>query len=65
MPSSVIKSFDYNSASAILRIVFVSGIIYEYKDVPETVYQSLKSARSKGIFLNRQIKTHYSFRKIN
>ncbi len=63
MPSSVIKSFDYNSASAILRIVFISGIIYEYKDVPETVYQSMKAARSKGTFLNRQIKAHYYLRK--
>jgi len=65
MPSSVIKHIIYDAASATLRIVFVSGMVYDYKDVPENVYQSLKTSRSKGTYLNKHIKNNYHFEKVN
>ncbi|KAA9038572.1 KTSC domain-containing protein [Ginsengibacter hankyongi] len=65
MPSSVIKNIIYDVTSSTLRIVFVSGMIYDYKDVPESVYQSLKSSGSKGTYLNKHIKNNYHFEKVN
>jgi len=65
MPSSVISYFYYNKENAILTVVFVSGTIYEYKNVPESVYLSMKKSFSKGSFLNNHIKGVYHFEKLD
>jgi len=64
MPSSVVAAVKYDPASAILRIIFVSGMVYDYKKVPESIYKALKTASSKGAYLNQYIKGHYTFEKI-
>jgi len=64
MPSSVIAHMIYHADTLTLRIIFVSGMIYDYKEVPETVYLAMKSSGSKGIYLNKYIKGHYAFEKI-
>lgn len=64
MPSSVVAAIRYDQASATLRIIFVSGMVYDYRNVPEDVYKAMKAASSKGTFLNRFIKGHYAFKKI-
>ena len=65
MPSSVIANMHYDNAAATLRVVFVSGDVYEYRKVPAAVYMDMKAARSKGSYLNRVIKPKYSYRKVN
>ena len=65
MPSSVVSAMSYDAARAILRITFVSGIIYDYRNVPEEVYHAMKTSGSKGTYLNRHIKGRYEFEKIN
>jgi len=64
MPSSVISRYSYDSATATLRVVFVSGVVYDYKKVPEEVYEAMKASASKGVYLNKFIKPVYSFEKI-
>lgn len=64
MPSSVVAHMMYNADTRKLRIIFVSGMVYDYKDVPEAVYLAMKSAGSKGIYLNKHIKGHYNFKKV-
>ena len=64
MPSSVIGAMHYDPGSKTLRIIFLSGRIYDYKEVPERIYKHLKAAPSKGTFLNREIKGRYDFEKI-
>jgi hypothetical protein len=64
MPSSVISTIDYDAKTSTLRITFVSGMVYHYKNVPEDVYYALKTSGAKGIFLNQQIKGKYKFEKI-
>lgn len=54
----------YNDDTKTLRVVFVSGAIYDYKKVPAEVYHAMQSASSKGTFLNTHIKEHYRFEKI-
>ncbi len=64
MPSSVVAHIDYNRDSLILTITFISGLVYAYKQVPEDVYKEMKSAPSKGIYLNTHIKGKYDFERI-
>jgi hypothetical protein len=64
MPSTVIAHIEYDALHSSLRIAFVSGAIYEYLLVPETVYVALKQSREKGVFLNKFIKGKYHFRKV-
>lgn len=64
MPSSVVSSINYDSTKRILYVVFVSGDVYAYKEVPEKVYKDFKAAISKGKFLNRKIKKFYKMEKV-
>lgn len=65
MPSTVIRTYHYNAEQATLRIVFVSGEVYDYENVPETVYLAMKKSLSKGIFFNKEIKDKYTFKHLN
>jgi len=64
MPSTVIAHIDYDVAKNLLTIKFVSGVVYEYLNVPEEVYNAFKQYREKGVYLNRYIKGRFQFRKI-
>ena len=59
--SSFIKAFDYHSETKTLRLEFENGSIYNYHDVPDSVYQALKSAPSIGQYYNSFIKEKYGF----
>ncbi len=63
MPSSVVAAIRYDTSSSTLRVVYVSGAVYDYKNVPEKVYNEMKKASSKGEFLNKEIKPNYEFEK--
>lgn len=65
MPSMVISGFKYDVDTQVLRIYFVSGMVYDYKNVPHHVYDAMTKAFSKGTYLNRYIKGHYDFEKVN
>ena len=64
MPSTVISTINYDPATTTLRITYVSGMIYDYQKVPESIYEAIKSSGAKGIFLNKHIKGKYAFVKI-
>ena len=64
MPSSVIASYAFNPEKSELTVEFLSGLVYVYIGVPESVYLEFKSARSKGSFLNQRIKGVYNFRRL-
>lgn len=65
MPSSVVARYTYDAAKQVLRVVFVSGLVYDYKDVPPEVYAAMKASGSKGAFLNTEIKGKYAFEKVS
>jgi len=64
MPSSVVAAIKYDAHSSTLRVIYVSGNVYDYKNVPEEVYNAMKTASSKGEFLNKEIKPKYEFEKV-
>jgi hypothetical protein len=65
MPSTVISNMEYDPATSTLRITYVSGIIYEYLDVPDQVYIGLKTSKTKGVYLNNTIKGNYQYKKVS
>jgi len=64
MPSSVVAAIRYDVTTSTLRVIYVSGSVYDYKQVPEKIYRDMRTASSKGEFLNNHIKPNYEFEKI-
>jgi len=64
MPPSVVAAIIYNAETLTLRICYVSGAVYDYKDVPQEVYAVMRASGSKGTFLNKEIKDKYAFERI-
>ncbi|WP_297822025.1 KTSC domain-containing protein [Segetibacter sp.] len=64
MPSSVILKSSYNAATATLTITFVSGLVYDYKNVPEQTYKAMITSGSKGTYFNKYIKGKYEWEKV-
>ena len=64
MPSTVIDTYSYDSEKRILCIVFRTGKVYNYLEVPEEVYNAMKATKLKGIFFNQHIKDKFAFEKI-
>jgi lysyl-tRNA synthetase class 2 len=61
--SLALKGFDYDETKKILRIEFTDGSVYQYQDIPESVYQELKEAPSKGKYFNTNIRDKFGFDK--
>jgi KTSC domain len=61
MPSTVIRSFEYDATSEDLLIVFQSGRRYIYQGVPREIFQALQASFSKGEFFNAHIRDRYRF----
>jgi hypothetical protein len=59
--SSVIDDFDYNTIARALQVVFRTGGVYEYANVPPTVYLEFLNADSKGTYFNTNIRNRYGF----
>ena len=64
MPSSVIRSFDYDPAAHRLAVTFVSGKRYAYLGVPEAVADHFRRAFSKGEYFNAAIRDLYPFERL-
>lgn len=63
--SSNLASVGYDASSATLEIEFRSGGIYQYFDVPESVYRELMEAPSQGKFFHVHIRDKYRYVKIS
>jgi len=61
MPSSVIRSFDYDVTDHRLDVEFVSGRRYSYFAVPEDEVEAMRRVTSKGGFFNRRIRDRYDY----
>lgn len=63
--SSNIASIGYDRDEKILEIEFHSGGIYQYFNVPESIYFGLMSASSHGQYFNVYIKKIYFTKQIH
>ena len=62
--SSNVAEIGYDPATMILEVAFLNGTVYQYFDVPESLYLELLHAESVGRFLNEQIKNSYRYTKL-
>jgi len=64
MNSSTIRKAIYNFSTETLKIEFISGAVYEYKDVSKEIYENFCVAESKGKFLNEHIKNKFEYSQL-
>jgi hypothetical protein len=62
--STNLASVGYDPTTHVLCIEFRNGGVYEYYNVPESEYQGLMSASSKGAYHHQHIKGRYSYSRI-
>lgn len=62
--SSNIAEVGYDDDTSTLGILFNSGLLYYYSDVPKTVYEELLNAGSVGRYFNQNIRGVYNFNRI-
>ncbi|PKN65374.1 MAG: KTSC domain-containing protein [Deltaproteobacteria bacterium HGW-Deltaproteobacteria-15] len=62
--SSTVDSIGYDEAMQILRVKFLKGGLYEYRNVPLMEFEQLRNAPSVGSYLARNIKGSYPYDRI-
>lgn len=62
--SSNIASAGYDDQTCTLEIEFHNGGIYQYFDVPRSIYDQLVSAGSSGSFFHQQIRGVFRYARI-
>lgn len=62
--SSNIASIGYDEASETLEVEFLNGTIYQYYNVPSSMYNQLMQEGSKGRFLSMYIKNAYPYSRV-
>jgi len=64
--SSNLASVGYDPQTATLEVEFLNGSIYQYLSVPESVYNGLINASSKGSYLDQFVKkAGYQYRQVS
>lgn len=53
------RSIGYSIAERVLEAEFLTGEIYRYYLVPETVWEELKNVASKGAFFNQRVRDRF------
>jgi KTSC domain-containing protein len=63
--SSSLAAVGYDDESSTLEIEFLNGATYQYFGVPESVFDGLMNASSKGSFLDQHVKkAGYSYTRV-
>ena len=62
--SSNVAEVGYDPGSMILEVLFHSGSVYQYFDVPEGLFREILQADSVGRFFNQQIRDSYRYVKL-
>lgn len=63
--SSSVSSVGYDRDSSTLETEFLNGSVYQYFGVPESIFDGLMNAPSKGTFLDQFVKkAGYSYARI-
>lgn len=62
--SSELQSVGFDEAASILQVKFQNGRVYRYQGVPQSVFENLLRADSKGRFFNAQIRDRYPCQRL-
>ncbi|MBU3226791.1 KTSC domain-containing protein [Clostridium algidicarnis] len=63
--SSNVYSIGYDANTKTLEVQFNNGSIYQYYDVPQSIYSGLMSASSHGSYLHAHVKGVYQYKKVS
>ncbi|MEZ5026733.1 MAG: KTSC domain-containing protein [Chitinophagales bacterium] len=58
--SSMIRSLGYDSNTSTLEVEFNSGAVWQYYDVPESVYYDMRNSDSIGKYFNANIRGQHT-----
>jgi len=61
--SSMIYAVGYDEESQTMEVVFNSGGVYRYFDVPKDIYEGLLAAESKGRYMRANVIDVYPYGK--
>ncbi len=64
MPSAVIRRFDYDEESRVLRVTFQSGDVYAYLNVPPGLPAEWRAAFSKGVFFAERVRDRFDYQLV-
>ena len=59
--STSLRTVGYDAERQLLQVEFHNRSIYQYFEVPATVYRELMQAPSKGAYFNRSIRPSFDF----
>lgn len=62
--SSNLSSVGYDPSTKTLEIEFNSGGVYQYSNLPESVYKGLMNAASHGKYHAQHIKDNYPYTQV-
>ena len=62
--SSAFQAAAYAERQALLYLLFRSGELYRYFDVPQWQYQEFLAADSKGRYFGRNIRGHFRYERM-
>ena len=62
--STAISTAQYEYDNYRLRLTFNNGSNYDYKNVPNHVFEGLRISASKGKFINKYILSSYKFNRV-
>lgn len=62
--SKSIEAIGYEKDAELLGVVFKSGDIHHYRDVPHNIYMSFMTAPSFETFFNEYVKDQFEFERI-
>lgn len=62
--SSNIAEIGYDEPRRVLEVLFKTGSIYQYFDVPPQEHQALMHASSLGQYLNANIKGRFRYARV-
>jgi len=62
--SSNIVSIGYDPPSETLEVEFQKGTVYQFYNVPTSIYEAIMAAHSKGQFFVSQIRNSYPFARV-
>lgn len=63
--SSNIRQVGYNRKAKQMRIQFTNGGLFQYKEVPNEVFDEMMASKSVGSYFSKNIRNIYSCVKLN
>lgn len=62
--SSNLSKIGYDALSKTLLVVFNTGSVYEFSNVPEEYFTELMRSPSIGTFFSKNIRRRFKFKKV-